>query len=139
MIIKGIGLENVLKNNGLDWITKGTCNAGDIRVSFETQSLPTHLTALGHQVAPNLIVSHTYTNKKSLLMLSTTSGITLDYFLEEFKKSAGFYTSIYRFLVMILMFAGSFFIQDSTDIPFFIIGIAANCLNFSVFWYIFYG
>ena len=64
MIAQGSGLEHLLARAGLDWITKGTCNAGDIRVSFETRSLPEQLSVLGKQQYPNLVVPHTFSNTK---------------------------------------------------------------------------
>lgn len=49
-ISAGLGIESLLSTAGLDWITKGTCHAGDIRVHFEGRALPEALSVVGKQI-----------------------------------------------------------------------------------------
>jgi hypothetical protein len=46
-LARGTGIEALLGRAGLDWIVKGTCRAGDIRVSFDARAVPRRLGAVG--------------------------------------------------------------------------------------------
>ena len=65
---KGLGIEGLLARAGLDWITKGTCDAGDVRVSFQTRSLPQQLSVLGEQQPNNVVAAHLYSSGVTELM-----------------------------------------------------------------------
>lgn len=69
-IAKATGIESLLGRAGLDWITKGTCNAGDIRVKFLSQALPSDLTVIGQQTKHGRIAAKTYENGLHLMMVS---------------------------------------------------------------------
>jgi len=65
------GVEGLLRRvAGLDWLTKGTCNAGDIRVSFSTRSLPHKLTVVGRQGDGGVIGRHKYSNGVATVLAS---------------------------------------------------------------------
>merc|ERR1711871_36688 len=51
-----------------DWITKGTCQAGDVRVSFLMRKVPGSVSVLGLQIG-NQIAPYTYSNGKSMIFL----------------------------------------------------------------------
>jgi hypothetical protein len=83
-IAAGTGFESLLAGAGLDWITKGTCKAGDIRVHFETRGLPQSASVLG-MVTGNgqKIVPFTYTNGYSKVFASSSAVNELSSFAKQ--------------------------------------------------------
>ena len=69
-IARGVGIEARLARSGLDWITKGTCHAGDIRVRHEARRLPARgLSLIGAQDRAGRITAHAYTNGATKLFV----------------------------------------------------------------------
>ena len=136
-IANGIGLESLLGKAGLDWITKGTCTAGDIRVSYHTQALPSRATVLGQQVNDK-IVAHTYTNGHNLLMLRADT-LSIDGLVASTKRSAesdawykraGVYVLT---LIVISIFGSTNFFEALT------VSTLINLTTVSALWLFFYG
>jgi hypothetical protein len=100
-ISKMTGLESLLRKAGLDWITKGTCNAGDVRVHFETRSIPGEISVIGEQQSPNLIMPHLFKNGATLLF-SEGQALSLLAFCEKIMSDLGWYTWLYRGLTFLL-------------------------------------
>lgn len=73
-IAKGVGIDAALKDHGLEWITKGSCEPGDVRVSFQVSTLPSELSLLGKQVGypdpASRIVPQNYSQGDPVLMAS---------------------------------------------------------------------
>ena len=108
---KATGVEGLLSSAGLEWLTKGTCDAGDVRVHFETRSLPAQMSVLGEQRAPNLIVPHVYSNGATLLMLSDRS-LSVKGLVESTRANQEWKTNLYRFLSVALLGIGLFMISS---------------------------
>ena len=73
-IAQKTGVEALLGKAGLDWLVKGTCNAGDVRVRFEERKLPEALSALGEVTSFKKLVAHDYTRSGGAAKLFVRSG-----------------------------------------------------------------
>jgi len=104
---KASGLEGLLGAAGLDWLTKGTCEAGDVRVSFSTQSLPRELSLVGEQRSPNLITTHAYANGKNVMLKEPVS-LELSALIETIKKNQEYYTNLWRLGAFVLAAVGAY-------------------------------
>uniref|UniRef100_A0A7S2RE10 Uncharacterized protein n=1 Tax=Rhizochromulina marina TaxID=1034831 RepID=A0A7S2RE10_9STRA len=111
-IARGIGLESLLDRAGLGWITRGTCNAGDVRVHFETRQLPAALTVVGDQEG-QYVAPHTYSNGQvRLLVLPSVE--SLDTFVHTTSQQARRGAYLNRFLVFLLVVAAFYTGGDGT-------------------------
>lgn len=72
-ISEAAGIESLLGKAGLDGITKGTCNAGDIRVHFQTRRLPKSISLVGRQTkaagAMRRLLPHTYATGQTVFLM----------------------------------------------------------------------
>lgn len=108
-ISRGTGFEHLLAGAGLDWITKGTCKAGDIRVHFETRRVPDTAAVLGMVVADGQkIIPFTYTNGHARVfangVATDLSGLVKSTNSEESRQ-----TLYIRLGLILLVLIGSFF------------------------------
>jgi len=106
----GTGFDSLLGSLGLDWITKGTCAAGDIRVSFAQRAVPQQLSVVGEQ-RQGFIAPHLYGNGEKS-MLARPGVLPLDALLGDISKSAGRAAWWPRLGAVFLMCIGCFFGGD---------------------------
>jgi hypothetical protein len=132
---KGSGLEALLKRSGLNWITEGTCNAGDIRVHFESSRLPREITVLGKQSLKR-IVPNKYKNGEESLMISSVAE-SVDSLLERIKEEAesnAWWRRLGTFIVYLLI---ATFCSDDP-----ILGAVLGCFisftTWSLLWFVYY-
>lgn len=86
---KATGLEALLADVGLDWITKGTCSAGDIRVHFEGKPLPRGGVSLfANQTAGGKLVGHAYAEGGEPKVLALPGLLTKASFIEQFLSNS---------------------------------------------------
>lgn len=98
-ISQGSGLESLLKRAGLDWITKGTCNAGDIRVSFEARRVPNEMSVIGTQTN-GVIVPRRYKNGMTKLIQAPVITGVQD-LLDTVRGNTEWWTNVYRLLIVL--------------------------------------
>jgi len=103
-IAQGTGIEGLLGRAGLDWITKGTCNAGDIRVSFEGRAVPSKLSVIGKQRS-GIIEPHTYKNGLTKLLQAPTIAEVQE-LLDAVKGNTEWWTNVYRALIALVTVVG---------------------------------
>jgi len=100
-ISKGTGLEKLLGRAGLDWITKGTCNPGDVRVHLETRDLPPSLTVVAEQRADGFLIPHTFPNGR-VAFLARHGILSLEAFVDAESNDAARLASWLRALSLVL-------------------------------------
>jgi len=137
-IASASGIESLLGRAGLDWITKGTCNAGDVRIYFETRSLPLEISTIGNQKG-NLITPHTYSNGVSQLFIAAKvmdAAALCELHLSNHVSS----TNLYRFIVFVLFLFGAYLDPDQNN---FFNAILVATTFFAAFlslcWLFYYG
>ena len=68
-LARGSGLEALLDGAGLGWITRGTCNAGDIRARIDARRLPASVSVIAEQAAPNRLREHVYASGRAAVFV----------------------------------------------------------------------
>ena len=112
-ISSATGLESLLGKAGLGWITKGTCDAGDIRVHFEGKKLPKSVSVAGQQIG-GTIVPMRYSNGASMLIIK--SGImNLESLLKLTLSDANFWQNVYRGIIFLLVIFGGIFFENASN------------------------
>ena len=138
-ISKGLGVESLLSTAGLGWITKGTCNAGDVRVSFSMRNVPNSASILGKQTGGQFLVPHTYSNGKSMI-IAKPKLMDLQGLLASALSDERWWTNIYRGGIMLLCVLGGLFRAERPGLPKTFAGqLLLLCVNFSLVWWHFYG
>jgi len=135
------GIESLLGKAGLNWITMGTCNAGDVRVHFEIQYLPNELSVIGEQQYPNLIVPHTYSFGKRILLLNDKP-LGVDALCQTIVQASGWQIFWQRCLVFLILLFGTWLGADVFAWNFGYVLLGASvcyCLVQTVCWCFFYG
>ncbi len=104
-VSKATGLEALLAGAGLGWITKGTCNAGDIRVHFEGRSLPREGVSLfADQMAGGKLVGHAFAEGGERKVLALPRLVTKASFIEHL-LSKSFWSSTWGRCLYVAGFA----------------------------------
>lgn len=135
-IASATGVETLLSKAGLDWITKGSCNVGDIRVHFEAKFLPNSVTALGRQV-DGRIVPNTYSTGISKLILEPDI-LSMTALLEKFLSDGRWWCNIYRAGVLIFFLISLFLLRKESTRVF--MGVEGTMiLSFVGTWFMYYG
>lgn len=92
------GVEAALARAGLDWITKGTCHAGDIRVRFEGRALPREGASLvADQVAGGKLVGHVFSEGAERRVLALPGLMTKASFIKQFLSNSSWSAMWRRF------------------------------------------
>ena len=137
------GIESMLGNAGLDWITKGTCNAGDIRVRFESRRLPEAVSMVAKQIntgggAPRL-VPHTYSNGLKQIFLQR-GVMDLADLLHDSLADVKWSTNMSRIGAVLIFALGGLFAGLQADAQFgLVFGVCAGGVSWAVSWAMFYG
>merc|ERR1711871_1587181 len=87
-----------------DWITKGTCQAGDVRVSFLMRKVPNSVSVLGLQIG-NQITPYTYSNGRSMIFLKPAL-MDLQGLLASTLADEKWWNNLYRLGVLFLCLFG---------------------------------
>ena len=104
-VSKATGLEALLADMGLGWITKGTCNAGDIRVHFEGRSLPREGVSLfADQMAGGKLVGHAFAEGGERKVLALPRLVTKASFIKQL-LSKSFWSSTWGRCLYVAGFA----------------------------------
>ena len=104
-IASATGVESLLKGAGLDWITKGTCDAGDVRVHFESKQLPVSASLVGLQMNKNLIPNRFSNGAERMFVRSGL--MNMDALLSLCLSDDTFWQNVYRFgLFLCVVVAG---------------------------------
>ena len=112
-ISSGIGAEGLLNKAGLGWITKGSCNAGDVRVSFQARSVPAKGTALvGRQTANGRLVPNKCKAGGSMMLGYPDGSMPLGQMLSTVVSDAKFWANVYRAGIL-LGFVVTFFVAPA--------------------------
>lgn len=135
-IASATGVESLLSKAGLDWITKGTCNAGDIRVHFEAKFLPDSVTVLGMQRGGS-IVPNAYSTGISRIILAPGI-LSITELLEKFVSDGRWWCNVYR-AGIVVMYLFSLFLIRNESIRLFMGAICSIILSFVGTWFIYYG
>ena len=109
-ISRGLGVESLLSKAGLDWITKGTCNAGDVRVHFESRALPTAASIVGKQ-ANNYLIPNYYSNGQTFLFMKPTI-MDLNTLLEATLADSKWWSILYRVCITALFLGGGYLLTE---------------------------
>jgi len=135
-IASATGVESLLSKAGLGWITKGTCNAGDIRVHFEAKFLPDSVTVLGMQRGGS-IVPNAYSTGISRIILAPGI-LSITELLEKFVSDGRWWCNVYR-AGIVVMYLFSLFLIRNESIRLFMGAICSIILSFVGTWFIYYG
>jgi len=146
-IARGTGLENLLEGAGLAWITRGTCNAGDVRVHVEARELPRQGFSVLATQRGNHLVQHLYGNKR--LAVTVLPGVmSKEALLEAVISSSKWWVMAGRSIVGIVLLLPMATLvarirSDFSDAPFFLVtafagGLASSLLLGSQ-WWLYYG
>lgn len=112
-IARGTGFEGLLAGAGLDWITKGSCKAGDIRVHFETRRLPPTASVLGMVTANGRkVAAFTYSNGYSKVFASGGVASDLAGFAKAMDKETRQWAWMVRAAVAVALLIGSWVGSD---------------------------
>lgn len=100
--LDAVGITGLLEGAGLGWISRGTCNAGDIRVHLEWRGLPQgSLSLLGAFAAPNRIAAHSYENGARELFVRR-GRLSLSAFTAEMVRDSSWRATLWRALAFVL-------------------------------------
>lgn len=113
-ISSATGIEGLLSGAGLGWITKGTCDAGDIRVSFAARALPKVASLVGQQLAGQVGLM-TYSNGASRLFLRP-SLMTLETLLATTLSDDSWWQNLYRIGMFLCFIIGGVLFDLSSNI-----------------------
>jgi hypothetical protein len=141
-ISKATGIEGLLGKAGLGWITKGTCNAGDIRVSFLARRIPDAVSLLGKQVSSggglSLLVPNIYSNGQTMFFMR--SGVMdLAGLLKMTLSDEQFWTNVYRGGIALLLVAGSWIGLEAGLVNALAVAGTFGSVALTAIWWFFYG
>ena len=141
-ISKATGIESLLSGAGLGWITKGTCNAGDIRVSFFSRRIPDAVSLIGKQISSgsglSRIIPHTYSNGETKLFVR--SGVMdAEAILQITLSDETFWTNVYRIAVTLVLMLASFIGTSDGFVNSVAVAGAGGSLALTMIWSYFYG
>jgi hypothetical protein len=133
-ISSATGVEGLLSKAGLGWITKGTCDAGDIRVHFEAKRLPQTASLVGQQIQGRL-APMIYSNGAERLFLR--SGLlTLDTLLSLSLSDAQWWQNVYRLGLILCVIIGGILYENATNFhhpDWKLGGVLGSCVFTTVF------
>lgn len=117
MISSGIGAEGVLDKAGLGWITRGSCHAGDIRVSFAVRKLPSTATVIAMQTGDNRLIPATYTSGDTRIF-ARPSMMELPQFVGAVVKDEKWSAMLWRAGAAVVALIASFCIATGFEMEF---------------------
>ena len=141
-ISKATGIEGLLSKAGLGWITKGTCNAGDIRVSFLSRRIPDAVSLLGKQISSggglSRVVPNTYSNGQTMFFMR--SGVfDLAGLLKMTLSDEQFWTNVYRGGIALLLVVGCWIGLGAGLVNTLAVAGTVGCIALTAIWSFFYG
>ena len=96
------GVQRALASAGLDWITKGTCHAGDIRVHFEGRALPAAgISLVADQAAGGRLVGHAFSEGGERRVLALPGLMAKASFIQRFLSNSSRSAMGRRFLYVV--------------------------------------
>ena len=107
------GIESLLNGAGLGWITKGTCDSGDVRVHFEAKRLPQSVSLVGQQLH-GAVVPMLYSNGQSKLLLRS-GYMTLEKLLHLSLSDLKFWQNWYRVGIFVLVLLGGVLFENYSN------------------------
>lgn len=126
----------------LEWIVKGTCDAGDIRVHHQVKSLPNIITVIGKAISVSTdnieIIKHKYIGGIEKIFARNQIYKNINEFLKDEEGDQIFSTRIYRslYIIMIIIaYALNFYNIRSS----FCFGIGTGSIILSMLWIYYYG
>jgi len=131
-ISSATGIESLLGKAGLGWITKGTCEAGDVRVHFEGKRLPKSVSLVGQQMG-GTVVPMMYSNGQAMLLIQ--SGVmSLESLLKISLSDANFWQNVYRGCVLLFVVVGGICFEHYSNFqdPDWVLGLGLGGTVFSV-------